>query len=215
MYVTESRTAKNVDMIRTSRTKNEQDVTSHMFQSSPSTVHIRLDSFYIFQSTVTNIKTVQRIIHLATGAFLFKFVPIFPSDPPLNRRDPLVKTINHCASLAGDISFLPLTVGNDPPEEQEPPMWPASLGGDALWLWTVVAATATTLLHPGPSPPSQHNQAVLVICIWTNRCSCLCLCLHISHECLARCFFCYLLHLHLRPQNATYVFFYLPSTGTI
>lgn len=38
------------------------------------------------------------------------------------------------------------------------------------------------LTHSPPSTPSQHNQAFIVICIWTNRCSRLCLCLHISHE---------------------------------
>lgn len=36
--------------------------------------------------------------------------------------------------------------------------------------------------HSPPSTPSQHNQAFIVICIWTNRCSRLCLCLHISPE---------------------------------
>lgn len=36
--------------------------------------------------------------------------------------------------------------------------------------------------HSLSSTPSQHNQAFIVICIWTNRCSRLCLCLHISHE---------------------------------
>lgn len=57
--------------------------------------------------------------------------------------------------------------------------------------------------HPLSSPPSQQNQAFVVICIWTNRCSCLCLCLHISHECFALLFFCP--RLHLRRQIITYV----------